>query len=94
MAGKLFASGNDGAQTVVTLATVPSQIGFPICRLIVAALNPLAMDGSGADNHCGRRVGGEFLVTPKFFWSGKAARATGRVIAARVILMGVWRDSS
>jgi hypothetical protein len=26
--------------------------------------------------------------------AGKAAKATGSVIAARLILMGVWRDSS
>jgi hypothetical protein len=30
-------------------------------------------------------------AAPTFFWGGEAARAT---IAARLILMGVWRDSS
>jgi hypothetical protein len=29
-----------------------------------------------------------------FFWGGQAARARGRDRAARLILMGVWRDSS
>jgi len=33
-------------------------------------------------------------TAPTFFWGGEAARATGSVIAARLILMGVWRDSS
>jgi hypothetical protein len=33
-------------------------------------------------------------AAPTFFWGGKAARATGSIIAARLILMGVWRDSS
>jgi len=29
-----------------------------------------------------------------FFWGGKAAKAKGGIIAARLILMGVWHDSS
>jgi hypothetical protein len=33
-------------------------------------------------------------AAPTFFWGGEAAKATGSVIAARLILMGVRRDSS
>lgn len=41
---------------------------------------------------CDEPIGRE--AAPTFFWGGEAARATGRLIAARLILMGVWRDSS
>jgi hypothetical protein len=34
------------------------------------------------------------VAAPTFFWGGKAAKATGSLIAVRLILMGVWRDSS
>jgi hypothetical protein len=33
-------------------------------------------------------------AAPTFFWGGQTARASGRRIAAGLILMGVWRDSS
>jgi hypothetical protein len=33
-------------------------------------------------------------AAPTFFWGGEAAKATGSVIAARLFLMGVWRDST
>lgn len=35
----------------------------------------------------------EHVATPTFFRDRQSARATGRVIAARLILMNVWRDS-
>jgi hypothetical protein len=35
-----------------------------------------------------------YVAAPTFFWGGEAARATGGFIATRLILMGVWRDSS
>ena len=41
---------------------------------------------------CDESIG--LAAAPTFFWGGEAARATGSVIAARLILMGVWRDSS
>jgi hypothetical protein len=33
-------------------------------------------------------------VAPKFFWGGFAARARDGYSVIRLILMGVWRDSS
>jgi hypothetical protein len=41
---------------------------------------------------CDETIG--HAAAPTFFWGGEAARATGSFIAARLILMGVWHDSS
>lgn len=64
-----------------------SQSGSPATR----ATKGLA-PGNRQPRVCDEPIGR--VAAPTFFWGGEAAKATGRFTAARLILMGVWRDSS
>src|ERR1700693_5544126 len=66
---------------------------FAIKRIACNASQP-GIGARPSGSHGSVRNPLDAAAAPTFFWGGKAARATGSRIAARLILMGVWRDSS